>query len=101
MLLFGTVGTSKTDVAAHIFLSICHQFPGTRGPVIRQNISTAVDTVIPSYLDMAHRMGLIEDKDYVYTPRPYRLNLPNGSVSSSRCRSSTRAGVAARSSAML
>ncbi len=80
LVLIGAVGTGKTDVAAHIVLSLCYQFPKTRWPVFRQNQSTAVDTVIPSYLDMAERMGLIQDQDFVYTQKPYRITFPNGSV---------------------
>lgn len=82
LVLFGAVGTGKTDVAAHIVISICQQFPRTRWPVFRQNISTARDTVVPSYLDMLDRMGFEqgEKKDYVYTQNPYRITFPNGSV---------------------
>ena len=80
LVLIGAVGTGKTDVACHVVLCICYQFPKTRWPVFRQNLSTAVDTVIPSYLDMAERMGLVEAEDFIYTQRPYRLTFPNGSV---------------------
>ncbi len=80
IVLIGSVGTGKTDVAAHLVLSICHQFPKTRWPVFRVNQSTAVETVIPSFLDMAERMGLINGKDYFYTQKPYRITFPNGST---------------------
>jgi|GEM_PF-976786 len=80
IVLLGSVGTGKTDVAAHLVLSICHQFPKSRWPVFRVNQSTAVETVIPSYLDMAERMGLEKGKDFTYTQKPYRITFNNGSV---------------------
>lgn len=81
LVLLGSVGTGKTDVAAHIVISICWKFSGTRWPVFRQNLSTARDTVIPSYLDMLDRMGMQgEGKDYTYTQNPWRITFTNGSV---------------------
>jgi len=81
LVLIGAVGTGKTDVAAHIVISICWKFPHTRWPVFRQNLSTARDTIIPSYLDMLDRMGLVgEGKDYTYTQNPWRITFNNGSV---------------------
>lgn len=80
IVLIGAVGTGKTDVAAHLVLSICHDFPKTRWPVFRVNQSTAVETVIPSYLDMAERMGMVQGKDFTYTQKPYRITFPNGST---------------------
>jgi len=79
LILLGTVGTGKTDVAAHIVISICKTFPNTRWPVFRQNISTALETVIPSYLDMLDKMGFIQDIDYIYREKPYFIKFPNGS----------------------
>lgn len=80
LVLLGTVGTGKTDVAAHIVISICDKFPGTRFPVFRQNISTALETVIPSYLDMLDKMGFIVDEDYIYREKPYFIKFSNGST---------------------
>jgi len=80
IVLIGTVGTGKTDIAAHAVLSIADSFPKTYWPVIRQNISTAVRTVIPSYLEMADKMGLIEGIDYRYNKSPHFLEFPNGSI---------------------
>ena len=80
LVLLGTVGTGKTDIAAHIVISICKTFPDTRWPVFRQNISTALETVIPSYLDMLDKMGLIQDEDYIYREKPYFIKFPNGST---------------------
>lgn len=80
LVLIGAVGSGKTDVAAHIVISICFKFPNTRWPVFRQNLSTARDTVIPSYLDMLDRMGFVQDRDYTYTQNPYRITFPNGSA---------------------
>ena len=80
LVLLGTVGTGKTDVAAHIVISICKQFANTRWPVFRQNISTALETVIPSYLDMLDKMGFIQDVDYIYREKPHFIKFPNGSM---------------------
>ena len=54
LVLIGVVGSGKTDVAAHIVISICHKFPKTYWPAFRQNISTSIKTLIPSLT------GLIE-----------------------------------------
>jgi len=80
LILLGTVGTGKTDVAAHIVISICWQFPNTRWPVFRQNISTAQETVIPSYLDMLDKMGMVQDEDYIYREKPFFIKFGNGST---------------------
>lgn len=79
IVLIGPVGTGKTDVAAHIGLSIADQFPKTFWPVFRKNVSTHLNTTIPSYLEMADRMGLIEGVDYRYNKSPHFLEFPNGS----------------------
>ncbi len=73
LVLFGSVGVGKTDVAAHIVISICHQFPKTYWPVFRQNISTAIKTVIPSYLEMADKMGLEQGVDYVFNQQAHTI----------------------------
>lgn len=81
LVLFGTVGTGKTDIAAHIVISICWSFPKTRWPVFRTSISTAQETVIPSYLDMLDKMGLEKDRDYIYREKPFFIKfLHNGSM---------------------
>lgn len=80
IVLIGAVGTGKTDIAAHIVLSIADSFPSTYWPVIRLNLSTSRKTVIPSYLTMADRMGLIEDVDYTFNKSELKVEFPNGSV---------------------
>lgn len=80
LVLLGTVGTGKTDVAAHIVISICWGFPNTRWPVFRQNISTAQETVIPSYLDMLDKMGFVQNEDYIYREKPFFIKFANGST---------------------
>lgn len=79
IILIGPVGTGKTDIAAHAVLSIADQFPKTFWPVIRKNISTHINTTLPSYLSMADKMGLIEGVDYRYNKSPHFLEFPNGS----------------------
>ena len=66
IVLIGSVGTGKTDVAAHASISIAYSFPRTYWPVFRQNISTAKRSVIPSYLNMLDLMNLEEGLDDRY-----------------------------------
>lgn len=80
IVLIGTVGTGKTDVAAHAVLSIADTFPKTYWPVIRANITTAKKTVIPSYLEMADKMGMIEGVDFTFNRADNYFRLPNGSI---------------------
>lgn len=80
IVLIGTVGTGKTDIAAHAVLSIADSFSKTYWPVFRKNISTHVHTTLPSYLEMADKMGLIEGVDYRYNKSPHFFEFPNGSV---------------------
>ncbi|MBJ8343952.1 terminase family protein [Antrihabitans sp. YC2-6] len=80
LVLLGVVGSGKTDIAAHIVLSIAHQFPKTYWPVFRQNISTAMKTIIPSYLEMADKMEFVHGEDYTYNQQLKTLTFPNKSV---------------------
>lgn len=80
LVLLGVVGSGKTDVAAHIVISICLQFPKTYWPAFRQNISTAIKTLIPSYLEMADKMGLVEGEDFVYNQQSKTMTFSNKSV---------------------
>lgn len=80
LVLLGVVGSGKTDVAAHIVISICLQFEKTYWPAFRQNISTAIKTLIPSYLEMADKMGLVQGEDFVYNQQSKTMTFPNRSV---------------------
>ena len=80
LVLLGSVGTGKTDVAAHVVISICFQFPKTYWPVFRQNISTALKTVIPSYIEMLDKMGLVEGLDYKFNQQAHTITFNNKSV---------------------
>lgn len=73
IVLIGVVGSGKTDVAAHLSISIAHTFPKTYWPVFRQNISTAKRTIIPSYLTMLDRMNLNEGEDYKYNKQDFEI----------------------------
>lgn len=64
IVLIGAIGTGKTDIAAHASISIAYQFPKTYWTVVRQNISTARKSIIPSYLEMLDMMNFIEGEDY-------------------------------------
>lgn len=64
IVLVGAVGTGKTDIAAHVGISICYAFPKTYWTVFRQNLTTAKKSVIPSYLNMLEMMNLVDDEDY-------------------------------------
>lgn len=75
IVLIGSVGTGKTDVAAHASISIAYAFPKTYWPVIRQNLSTAKRSVIPSYLDVLERMELYEGEDFTYNKQDFTITL--------------------------
>lgn len=79
IVLIGAVGTGKTDIAAHVSISIAYQFPKTYWPVFRQNISTAKKTVIPSYLNMLDMMEFVQEEDYHYTKQPAEITFKNKS----------------------
>jgi hypothetical protein len=80
IVLIGVVGSGKTDVVAHISLSIAYTFPRTYWLVFRQNISTAKRSVIPSYLNMLDLMNLVEGADYHFNRQDYEIAFPhNGS----------------------
>lgn len=80
LILFGTVGTGKTDVAAHIIISICYKFPKSYYPVFRTNLTTAKKSVIPSYEIMLDRMGLVEGHDYKFNRSESYIKFNNGSI---------------------
>lgn len=66
IVLIGSIGTGKTDIAACASIAIAHRFPKTYWPVIRQNISTAKRSVIPSYINMLDMMNFVEGVHYKY-----------------------------------
>lgn len=80
LVLFGTVGTGKTDVAAHIVISICYTYPKTYWPVFRANLTTAKKSVIPSYETMLERMNLYEGTDYKFNRTESFIKFVNGSI---------------------
>jgi len=73
IVLIGSVGTGKTDIAAHASISICYEFPKTYWPVIRANLSTAKRSVIPSYLEMLDKMNFVENDDYIYNKQDQEI----------------------------
>lgn len=73
IVLIGSLGTGKTDVAAHIGISIAYNCAGTYWTVFRQNISTAKKSVIPSYLNMLDLMNFIEKKHYKYNKQDFEV----------------------------
>lgn len=80
IVLIGAIGTGKTDVAAHIAISIAQKFPKTYWTVFRQNISTAKRSVIPSYLNMLDMMNFVDGVHYKYNKSDFIINfLGNGS----------------------
>lgn len=78
-VLMGSVGTGKTDVAAHAVTTICQKFPGTYFPVFRLNNTTAERTTFLSYLNMLDLMGFEEGVEYTKTTKPLQINFRNGS----------------------
>ncbi|MFA9227980.1 MAG: hypothetical protein ACEQR7_06065 [Agathobacter rectalis] len=77
IVLIGSIGTGKTDVAAHIGISLAYQFPKTYFTVFRQNISTAKRSIIPSYLNMLDLMNFEEDVDYRYNKQDFEITFPH------------------------
>lgn len=77
IVLIGSVGTGKTDIAAHLSIAIAYQFPRTYWPVFRQNLSTAKKSVIPSYMNMLEMMNLEEGKDYKYNGQDSIITFPH------------------------
>lgn len=73
IVLIGAVGTGKTDVAAHVGISLAYTFDKTYFPVIRQNISTAKRSVIPSYLEMLDKMNFVEGEDFKYNKQDFEI----------------------------
>lgn len=81
VVLIGSVGTGKTDIAAHVGISIAYAFPKTYWTVFRQNISTAKRSVIPSYLNMLDMMNFEEKVDYKYNKQDFEITfLHNRSI---------------------
>lgn len=81
IVLIGPVGTGKTDIAAYMMWSIALEFPKSFIPVFRKNLSTARTSVIPSYLNMADKMNLIEGKHYKYDKTNHFIRvLSNNSI---------------------
>lgn len=77
IILIGSVGTGKTDIAAHAGISIAYQFPKTYFPVFRQNISTAKKSIIPSYLNVLDRMNFVEKEDYIHNKSDHTIFFPH------------------------
>lgn len=75
IVLIGSIGTGKTDVAAHIGISLAYQYPKTYWTVFRQNISTAKRSVIPSYLNMLDLMNFEDGVDYKYNKQDFEISI--------------------------
>lgn len=79
IVLIGSVGSGKTDVAACASIGIAYKFPKTYWTVFRQNISTAKRSVIPSYLNMLDMMCFVEGKHYKYNKQDFEITFNNKS----------------------
>lgn len=75
IVLIGSVGTGKTDISAHISISIAYTFPKTYWLVVRKNISTAKKSVIPSYLEMLDKMNLTEGEDFTFNRQDFEIEI--------------------------
>lgn len=80
VVLIGSVGTGKTDIAACISITIAYTFPKTYWPVFRQNLSTAKKTVWQSYLNMLDMMNFVEKEDYMINRSESFIWFPNKST---------------------
>lgn len=73
IVLIGSVGTGKTDIAAHVGISLAYAFPKTYWTVFRQNLSTSKRSVIPSYLNMLDMMNFYEREDFKYNKNEFEI----------------------------
>lgn len=81
IVLIGSVGTGKTDVAALIGITIAYECKKTYWPVFRQNLSTAKKSTIPSYVNMLDMCGFVEGKHYKFNRQDSEIKfLHNKSV---------------------
>ncbi len=80
IVLIGSIGTGKSDVAAYISISIADKYRKTFWPVIRQNLSTAKKSIIPSYLNMLDMMNYYEGKDFNFNRQDNTITFPNKTV---------------------
>lgn len=77
IVLLGSVGTGKTDVAAHICISIAYTFPKTYWTVFRQNLSIAKRSIVPSYINMLDMMNFVEGVDYKHDKQSQVIYFPH------------------------
>lgn len=77
IVLIGSLGTGKTDIAACICITYAYQCKKTYCTVFRQNISTAKKSVIPSYLNMLDMMNFEEGDDYKYNRSDFEITFPH------------------------
>lgn len=80
IVLIGPTGTGKSALAAHLFISMCDDFPMTQIFVWRKNFSTARKTIWRTYKKMLADMNMVEEEDYHLNESSLLIEFPNKSL---------------------
>lgn len=80
LVLIGPTGVGKSALAAHVFISICDQFPYSQIFVWRKNFSTARKTIWRTYKKMLADMNMIEEEHYHLNEGSLLIEFPNKSL---------------------
>lgn len=80
IVLIGPTGTGKSALAAHLFISMCDDFPMSQVFVWRKNFSTARKTIWRTYKKMLADMSLIDEEDYHLNEGSLLIEFPNKSL---------------------
>lgn len=80
IILIGPTGVGKSALAAHLFISMCDDYPFTQIFVWRKNFTTARKTIWRTYKKMLADMQLIEEDEYHLNEGSLLIEFPNKSV---------------------
>lgn len=80
IVLIGPTGVGKSALAAHVFISICDEFPMSQVFVWRKNFSTARKTIWRTYKKMLADMNFIEEEHYHLNEGSLLIEFPNKSI---------------------
>lgn len=80
IVLIGPTGVGKSALAAHLFISMCDDFPMSQIFVWRKNFSTARKTIWRTYKKMLSDMGMIQEEDYHLNEGSLLIEFPNKSL---------------------
>ena len=80
LVLIGPTGTGKSALAAHVFISICENFPRSQIFIWRKNFGTARKTIWRTYKKMLQDMNMIEEEHYHLNEGSLLITFPNSST---------------------